>query len=76
MITKWSQRVSNPDLEYITKGEKEFIDERGKISNFELPEPINLIGYIDSKKELLEPITITQSKNKSFINQGSIYKYL
>ena len=50
MITKWSQRVFNPDLEYITKGEKEFIDERGKISNFELPEPINLVGYIDSKK--------------------------
>ena len=50
MITKWSQRVSNPDLEYIKKGEKEFIDERGKISNFELPEPINLVGYIDSKK--------------------------
>ena len=50
MITKWSQRVSNPDLEYIKKGEKEFIDERGKISNFELPEPINLVGYIDSRK--------------------------
>ena len=50
MITKWSQRVSKPDLEYIKKGEKEFIDERGKISNFELPEPINLVGYIDSKK--------------------------
>ena len=38
------------DLEYIKKGEKEFIDERGKISNFELPEPVNLVGYIDSKK--------------------------
>ena len=50
MITKWSQRVSKLDLEYIKKGEKEFIDERGKISNFELPEPINLVGYIDSKK--------------------------
>ena len=31
-------------------GEKEFIDKRGKISNHELTEPINLIGYIDSKK--------------------------
>ena len=28
----------------------EFIDERGKISNHELTEPINLIGLIDSKK--------------------------
>ncbi len=36
--------------EYIKKGEKEFIDERGKISNYELPEQINLVGYIESKK--------------------------
>ena len=28
----------------------EFVDSRGKISNFELTEPINLIGYIESKK--------------------------
>ena len=27
-----------------------FKDKRGKISNYELPEPINLVGYIDSKK--------------------------
>ncbi len=50
MITKWSDRVSIKDLEYIKKGEKEFIDKRGKISNFELPEPVNLVGYIDSKR--------------------------
>jgi len=50
MIKMWSQRNSNENLEYIKKGEKEFKDERGKISNYELPEPINLIGHIDSKK--------------------------
>ena len=50
MITMWSKRKFNENLEYIKKGEKEFKDTRGKISNYELPEPINLVGYIDSKK--------------------------
>ena len=50
MITKWSEQNITKNLEQVKKGEKEFVDERGKISNHELPEPINLIGYIDSKK--------------------------
>ena len=50
MITKWSKQHLNENLEFIKRGEKEFIDKRGKISNFELPEPVNLIGYIESKK--------------------------
>jgi len=50
MIEKWSQNNQNIELEYIKRGEKEFIDSRGKISNYELSEPINLIGYIESKK--------------------------
>jgi len=50
MILKWSTQNLNKNLEFIKKGEKEFIDERGKISNHELTEPINLIGYIESKK--------------------------
>ena len=50
MITNWSSKNSLENLEYIKKGDKEFIDERGKISNYELPEPINLVGYIESKK--------------------------
>jgi nucleoside-diphosphate-sugar epimerase/quercetin dioxygenase-like cupin family protein len=50
MITNWSKKDINPNLEYILRGNKEFIDERGKISNYELTEPINLIGYIESKK--------------------------
>lgn len=49
MIENWSEKTQNLDLEYIIRGQKEFVDERGKISNYELPEPINLIGYIESK---------------------------
>ncbi len=39
--------------ETIVKGSKEFEDSRGKISNFELPEMINWIGVITSKKGVL-----------------------
>jgi nucleoside-diphosphate-sugar epimerase/dTDP-4-dehydrorhamnose 3,5-epimerase-like enzyme/SAM-dependent methyltransferase len=49
MITKWSKKSINQNTEFIVNGGKEFIDERGKISNYELPEPINLIGLIESK---------------------------
>lgn len=49
MITRWSQRPINQNTEFIVNGAKEFIDERGKILNYELPEPINLIGLIESK---------------------------
>ena len=37
-----------------SRGEKEYIDERGKISNYELTEPINLIGYIESMQRFNE----------------------
>ena len=50
MIFKWSKLNIEKDLEHVKNGEKEFIDKRGKISNHELPEAINLIGLIDSKK--------------------------
>jgi len=50
MIFKWSKLNITKDLESVRNGEKEFIDKRGKISNHELTEPINLIGLIDSKK--------------------------
>jgi nucleoside-diphosphate-sugar epimerase/dTDP-4-dehydrorhamnose 3,5-epimerase-like enzyme len=49
MISNWSPKNINPNFEFKIKGQKEFVDERGKISNFELTEPINLIGYIESK---------------------------
>ncbi len=50
MVFKWSKLNITRDLEHVRDGEKEFIDKRGKISNHELPEPVNLIGLIDSKK--------------------------
>ncbi len=50
MIEKWSYEKFDKNLEYKLKGEREYIDERGKISNYDLPEPINMIGYIESKK--------------------------
>ncbi|MDC0473110.1 NAD(P)-dependent oxidoreductase, partial [Pelagibacteraceae bacterium] len=50
MITKWSKIDITKDLEHVRDGENEYIDSRGKISNHELPEPINLIGLIDSKR--------------------------
>jgi len=53
MVKNWSHKEDDKDLEYIIKGGNEFIDERGKISNYELPEPINLIGLIESKKNTM-----------------------
>ena len=50
MIKAWSYVKFNKELEYKYRGEKEYIDKRGKISNYELTEPINLIGYIESVK--------------------------
>ena len=49
MINNWSKKNICPDLEYIDRGGKEFVDDRGRILNYDLTEPINLIGMIDSK---------------------------
>jgi nucleoside-diphosphate-sugar epimerase len=49
MIHTWSGSAMPDALEYVVRGDKEYIDARGKISNYELTEPINLIGYIESK---------------------------
>ena len=53
MIQNWISNENIENLEFIRAGEKEFIDERGKISNYELPESINLVGYIESKKNTI-----------------------
>ena len=50
MISNWSVTHKNKNLEFILKGGNDYIDERGRITNYELTEPINLIGYIESKK--------------------------
>ena len=69
MILKWSKQEIVKDLEYVRDGDNIFRDARGKISNHELTEPINLIGLIDSKKELLEPIIIIPNKNRNVFSQ-------
>lgn len=53
MITRWSEKQITKDLEFIIKGDREFIDQRGRISNYELTEPINHIGLIESKAETI-----------------------
>jgi nucleoside-diphosphate-sugar epimerase len=50
MIFKWSDHNITNELEYVVDGQNEYVDARGKISNHELTEPINMIGLIDSKK--------------------------
>ena len=50
MINEWSYKDKKNELEQIFKGKDDFIDSRGKISNYNLTEPVNLIGYIESKK--------------------------
>ncbi len=50
MIGKWSKQNLIKDLEHVRDGADEFIDSRGKISNHELTEPINMIGLVESKK--------------------------
>ena len=50
MITKWSLKKLNTQIYDVDKGLDEYVDTRGRINNFELNEPINLIGYINSKK--------------------------
>ena len=51
MIDGWSDKnYADEVLEYKFSGGKEYIDDRGRITNYELPEPINWIGWIESKK--------------------------
>lgn len=50
MISKWSKpNASHAGNETIVSGADNFIDKRGTICNFELTEPINLVGLIHSK---------------------------
>jgi nucleoside-diphosphate-sugar epimerase len=73
MILKWSKQNLIKDLEYVRDGENEFIDERGKISNHELTEPINLIGLIDSKKGTIRANHYhPQQEQKCLFTKGQI----
>ncbi len=73
MIFKWSKRNLIKDLEYVKDGENEYIDSRGKISNHELTEPINLIGLIDSKKGTMRANHYhPQQEQKCLFTKGQI----
>ena len=73
MINKWMYVKNNKDLEYKERGKKEFKDKRGKISNYELTEPINLIGVIDSKKGTIRANHYhPQQEQKCLFTKGQI----
>jgi nucleoside-diphosphate-sugar epimerase len=73
MISKWSKQDLIKDLEHIRDGDNEYIDDRGKISNHELTEPINLIGLIDSKKGTIRANHYhPQQEQKCLFTKGQI----
>jgi nucleoside-diphosphate-sugar epimerase len=73
MISKWSKQHLIKDLEYVRNGDNEFIDSRGKISNHELTEPINMIGLIDSKKGTIRANHFhPQQEQKCLFTKGQI----
>jgi nucleoside-diphosphate-sugar epimerase len=73
MIFKWSKQNLTEDLEYVLDGDNEYIDSRGKISNHELTEPINLIGLIDSKKGTIRANHYhPQQEQKCLFTKGQI----
>jgi len=73
MILKWSKQSLIKDLEHVRDGANEFIDERGKISNHELTEPINLIGLIHSKKGAIRANHYhPQQEQKCLFTKGQI----
>ena len=73
MIYKWSKQDLTKDLEYVKDGDNEFIDKRGKISNHELTEPINMIGLIHSKKGTIRANHYhPQQEQKCLFTKGQI----
>ena len=73
MIEKWSKQNFIKDLEYVKDGDNLYVDNRGKISNHELTEPINLIGLIDSKKGTIRANHYhPQQEQKCLFTKGQI----
>jgi len=73
MIEKWSKQNLIKELEHVRNGENEFIDTRGKISNHELTEPINMIGLVDSKKGTIRANHFhPQQEQKCLFTKGQI----
>ena len=73
MIRKLSKQSLIKEIEYIQGGTDEFVDSRGKISNFELTEPVNMIGLIESKKGTLRANHFhPQQEQKCLFTKGQI----
>ena len=73
MILKWSKQNIKKELEHVRDGDNLFIDKRGKISNHELTEPINLIGMINSKKGTIRANHYhPQQEQKCLFTKGQI----
>ena len=73
MISKWAKQNLIKDLEHVRDGDNEYVDKRGKISNHELTEPINLIGLIDSKKGTIRANHYhPQQEQKCLFTKGQI----
>ncbi len=73
MIFKWSKQDLIKDLEHVRDGDNEFVDSRGKISNHELTEPINMIGLIESKKGTIRANHYhPQQEQKCLFTKGQI----
>ena len=73
MILKWSKQDLIKDLEHVRDGDDEFVDSRGKISNHELTEPINMIGLIESKKGTIRANHYhPQQEQKCLFTKGQI----
>ena len=70
---KWSKQNLIKELEFVRDGENEFTDARGKISNHELTEPINMIGLINSKKGTIRANHYhPQQEQKCLFTKGQI----
>ena len=73
MISKWSKQDLIKELEYVRDGTNEYVDKRGKISNHELTEPINMIGLINSKKGTIRANHYhPQQEQKCLFTKGQI----
>ncbi len=73
MIENWSSQKLNKDIYTVDYGSDPYEDSRGRINNHELTEPINLIGYIESKKGSVRANHFhPQQEQKCIFTQGKI----
>jgi len=53
MIEDWSDKARIDSNEIVEIGKDNFVDDRGIISNYYFDDPLNMIGYVESKKETM-----------------------